>query len=894
MKRIKAIVILLLGAAAAVLFALSSQKVVLDSAAEYTMDPNGALYLLSSDSTLTKVSADGRLEWTLTLPTESEDGHNVRYGQIASDRSGGLYITSQEYRRQVNAAGESEEIILVERIEAYNGDGVRQDPVLTVDKTALSQYSTESYILKIQAHGDSLLAICRNEGQYEIVQAEPYADQTPAVLASFRLETPNEEMQDYAALSDGTLVYTTKSGDLMAVSPGGEPYSLLPLIGEQSLPGRLSADETDSVYLTELRSGAFYSIDVAGGTFSRLYSATTVIDEENGISFGQVRGAAAAGDGEFCAVSIDTAQPYWVRFDADGQGTCMAQVRRGWNLMLAAGTVAVFVGTAAVLALLLWVLTRLGRRSMLTGRIILHFLPVLLLVLAALGTAVLYVGTAERRDRWNDSLAAAARTAAGLLSQSAQQNVGVLTGENGRQALSELMDAAAVQAQSVSGVQDVGLILYALQNDEYYGLYATSQRDAFYSAGFMAPLDSEMPADTVQAITDCAQLGGSVELYHNGSRYTGYFQPIQTDSGEIVALVEARSEAAPALSNGYTLAFAVCVAGGAAAVIVFLWLLYVLVRAFRPLQELGRCIAEIGAGNWSVKAKITSKDELAEIGSSFNQMTERLNQYISNMVLLNNEYIKFVPRELFQLMGKTKVTDVHLYDKSVRSISLLYVNFRAEGAALDSGTYFDLMNEQFDRIFDLVEKNRGIIERFDGSGMIALFPWQVRDALNTAIALKELMEKDKSAVSIKMLISADEMLVGVAGNQKRQTITAISDTLMDVYTLSSLMDELGTRYIITRNAVNRLGDDYYFNCREIGSGTSGRETLFEFLDGMDTYEKKLHLVTRDEFESGVHAFQNGQYQQARRHFVNVLQTNEKDKVAMYYLLLCDQKCHSED
>ena len=94
MKRIKAIVILLLGAAAAVLFALSSQKVVLDSAAEYTMDPNGALYLLSSDSTLTKVSADGRLEWTLTLPTESEDGNNVRYGQIASDRSGGLYITS--------------------------------------------------------------------------------------------------------------------------------------------------------------------------------------------------------------------------------------------------------------------------------------------------------------------------------------------------------------------------------------------------------------------------------------------------------------------------------------------------------------------------------------------------------------------------------------------------------------------------------------------------------------------------------------------------------------------------------------------------------------------------------------------------------------------------------
>ena len=97
------------------------------------------------------------------------------------------------------------------------------------------------------------------------------------------------------------------------------------------------------------------------------------------------------------------------------------------------------------------------------------------------------------------------------------------------------------------------------------------------------------------------------------------------------------------------------------------------------------------------------------------------------MVLLNNEYIKFTPRELFQLMGKTKVTDVHLYDKSVRDISMLYVDFRTGGGKLRSENYFDLINEQFDRIFDLVDKNRGIIERFDGSGMIALFPWQVKD-----------------------------------------------------------------------------------------------------------------------------------------------------------------------
>ena len=314
----------------------------------------------------------------------------------------------------------------------------------------------------------------------------------------------------------------------------------------------------------------------------------------------------------------------------------------------------------------------------------------------------------------------------------------------------------------------------------------------------MTPLERELPAGTVQAITACAQDGGSVTFYHNGLRCTGYFEPVLAADGTLAGLVEARSAAALTLSSGHTVAFVVCVTAVAVAAVLFLWLCVVLTHAFRPLQELGRCIAEIGAGNWSVKAKITSHDELAQIGSSFNQMTERLNQYISNMVLLNNEYIKFTPRELFQLMGKTKVTDVHLYDKSVRDISMLYVDFRTGGGKLRSENYFDLINEQFDRIFDLVDKNRGIIERFDGSGMIALFPWQVKDALNTAIALKGLMTRGQSAVDVKMLISADETLVGVAGNQKRQTVTAISETLMDIYELNSLMDELGTRYVVTR------------------------------------------------------------------------------------------------
>ncbi len=886
MKWIKSLAILLFSVLAAAVFAVHSLRVELDSAAAYTMDPDGNLYLLSSDAVLTKVSSAGRVEWELSLPTESEGGAGIRYNALISDRSGSLFITAQEYKRQVDAAGNAEDVILSESVEAYNGDGQRQEPVLVVEKSALSQYSTESYILKTQACGDALLAVCRNGGQYEVIRVEPYGADTPAILTSCQLDLSANDVQDCAALPDGTLVISTKSGDLWCVDPVGEMRSLLSLIGEQSLIGRLSADDAGSVYLTELQSGVLYSVDAAGSTFTRLFSPANVIDQRSGLTFDQVRGTAAAGGGGFTAVSIDTESPFWVWFDTEGGWVCISRVSRGWSLMLALAAAGVLLGSAVLLWVVLRALGWLRRRSMLTGRILLHFLPVFVLVLAVGCAAVIFADVSNRRQQWDDRLGAAARTAAALLDGDVLQSADLRADGGGSQrlTLTQELDEAAALAADVSGVSDIGLILYIRQGDQYLCAYATNPRDAFYNAAYMVPLEREMPSDTVEQIMALDQTGGSIRLQSAGAPATGYFQPILTSGGETAALIEARS-ALPQL--GSSPAAVVCMAGGAAAAVIFLWLIFVLARAFRPLQELGRCIGEISAGNWSVKARITSHDELADIGASFNQMTEKLNQYISNMVLLNNEYIKFTPRGLFQLMGKTKVTDIRLHDKSVRDVSLLYVNFRAEGAAMDSEAYFALMNEQFDRIFDLVDKNRGIIERFDGSGMTVLFPWQVRDALNTAIALKEMMAREQSAVSMKMLISADETLVGVAGNQKRQTITAISNTMMDVYALNSLMDEIGTRYVVTKGAIERVGDDYYFNYREIGSGRSGRETLYEFLDGMDTYEKKLHLVTRDEFEAGVHAFQAGQLRQARRHFVNVLQTNEKDKVAMYYLLLCD-------
>lgn len=885
MRWIRTIASLCLGILAAAAVAYVSQQAELDSTAPYTCDPSGNLYLLTEEPALSKVNPEGVLEWSIPLPDTGESGAGIRYGTVVSDRGGSIYVTRQDYRRQVNALGEREEVTLSESVLAFHGDGEEQSPVLAADLTGLSQYSTADYILDLRAHGDVLLAVCYIQGQYEILQMEPYGGTEPQRLSKFLLDRDPEELQDCVALSNGGMACTTLAGELYYVNARGGETDLGPRVGAGGLVGRLSADETGQIYITELESGAYLRMDPETGRTERIFSSISMVNQETETAFEEVCQTRALGDGIWCARSLEGQRPTWLCFDREGDGFRHTGARRVPEQRELIAAAAIGLAAAVLTWLLIWLLGWLHRRSRLTGRILVRFLPVLLMVLAVASVCIGALSVAGEEARRLRQASSAARAAACLMPTDLLER----TSPSGfdarkRDGFVETAQEVAEQAWTVSGIQDAGLLCYKLEGDRFLGVCATLERDQFYNAASMSPLFREFPDATVQQIREQLAEGGAVDFYRDGVRYISYFQPVQNGSGEILGMVEARVEG-DWTGQADTVLRPVGILLAAAAVTV-LWLLLVLARTFRPLKELQRCINAIAAGDWNVKARISSQDELAEIGESFNQMTERLNQYISGMVRLNNEYIKFIPRELFQMVGKNSVSDLSLGDRQTARVSMLYVTFLSQGDNPDSEERFQEMNQYFDPIFQVVDRNHGVIQRFDGAGVTALFPGQTQDALNAAISLKGILAGGIGALNASMLIAADQTLVGVAGNEKRQTIAALSPTIQNAHELQSRMKEMGARYVLTGQAMEGITGDIYFNCREIGGGAESRETFYEFLDGMEPYEKKLYLVTREEFEKGVHAFQAGRYPEARKHFASVLQVNEQDRAAMYYLLRC--------
>lgn len=58
----------------------------------------------------------------------------------------------------------------------------------------------------------------------------------------------------------------------------------------------------------------------------------------------------------------------------------------------------------------------------------------------------------------------------------------------------------------------------------------------------------------------------------------------------------------------------------------------------KPLQEVEKCMQEVGKGNFNVSSPVKSSDEIGHMSEIFNQMVEQINQLISDKYLLNLKF----------------------------------------------------------------------------------------------------------------------------------------------------------------------------------------------------------------------------------------------------------------
>ena len=240
----------------------------------------------------------------------------------------------------------------------------------------------------------------------------------------------------------------------------------------------------------------------------------------------------------------------------------------------------------------------------------------------------------------------------------------------------------------------------------------------------------------------------------------------------------------------------------------------------KPFQTLLQMFERVEAGDFSMQHQVRTNDEIGQLEAGLDRMIEGLRE--RNMV-----------KELFGRYVTTQVSEqvlngrVNLGGES-RRVTILFSDIRdftSTAEKMEPMEVVAFLNEYFSEMVEAVFEYGGVLDKFLGDGMMAVFgsfddePDHPRTAIMAALRMKALLGKingkrsitGQSPIKIGIGIHTDEVIVGNIGSQKRLEYTVIGDGVNTCSRVESLNKEFGTTILITSTTYEEVKD--IFECR---------------------------------------------------------------------------------
>jgi class 3 adenylate cyclase len=265
---------------------------------------------------------------------------------------------------------------------------------------------------------------------------------------------------------------------------------------------------------------------------------------------------------------------------------------------------------------------------------------------------------------------------------------------------------------------------------------------------------------------------------------------------------------------------------------------------------------------------------------------------------ITNAYSRFVPRAIFQLLGKESITQVELGDQTQQEMTVMFSDIRSFTSLSEQMTpqeNFKFINAYLSRVSPVIREHRGFIDKFIGDAIMALFPGGVNDAIQAAIAMQQevtrynlhLEAQGHQPIRVGVGLHTGSVMFGTVGEVKRMEGTVISDAVNLTSRLEKLTKLYGASIVVSEDTLFSLERPASYNFRFLDKvkvkGKTHSVSVFEIFDG-DVEEKiSLKLQTRTDFEKGLLHYHSQEFREAITYFNNVLALNPEDRATQVYL-----------
>ena len=269
---------------------------------------------------------------------------------------------------------------------------------------------------------------------------------------------------------------------------------------------------------------------------------------------------------------------------------------------------------------------------------------------------------------------------------------------------------------------------------------------------------------------------------------------------------------------------------------------------------------------------------------------------------INDSYGRFVPRQFLEQLGKQRILDVGLGDQVQREMTVLFSDIRdftrvSEG--LTPAETFAFVNEYLGAMEPAITRHHGIVDKFVGDAIMALFPRCADDALRAALEMltrAEALNHDRAtlgAAPIRLGIGmhTGPLILGTVGARDRMDTTVISDVVNVASRVENLTKTYGVPVLLTEETRAALREPEAFSFRAIDrvlvQGRSQTIVLHETLDA-EPAAAPAKAKTADAFAAARAAFEAQDFTAAAAHFRAVLAAHPGDAVAAALLVRAER------
>lgn len=249
--------------------------------------------------------------------------------------------------------------------------------------------------------------------------------------------------------------------------------------------------------------------------------------------------------------------------------------------------------------------------------------------------------------------------------------------------------------------------------------------------------------------------------------------------------------------------------------------------------------------------------------------------YFKHINQLNVAYERFVPKSFLSYLNKDSILNIRVGDQVKKEMAVMFAdirNFTSISENMGSEDVFDLLNEIWGLLNPVIARHGGIIDKYIGDSIMALFPDDKASAVLAAVEMQKLLQdfnalrRQQGLFQLRMGIgiNAGILNLGTLGSDTRLNTTVIGDTVNVASRLEGLSKQLNVQILMTGNTLEKQSNPDALLYRNLGKlPLKGKERgvtiLEEYSAQPESYRQSI-ARNIDLFNQIVTAFEKDDFQ----------------------------------